>query len=285
MLLRFATCFVTFLLFLSEITLADKTSFEFTTPAQKNIRVWIYTPQALHAQTPILFVIHGVNRDAERYLDEWSPIAEQHQAIVVVPEFDRKAFPKGEDFNHGGVIDEQGKVTPMSSWSYSVIEPLFDSVKARTKNQSERYRLYGHSAGSQFVHRFNYFISQARCDLLIAANAGSYAMPDFNTDYPFGLNHSGLDETALKQALGRPMVILLGTEDKDPNHPQLPRQSEAMKQGPHRLARGEAFYKQANAQAKLYQIPLGWRLEYVPDVAHQNSKMSLHAAPILFSGP
>ena len=41
-------------------------------------------------------------------------------------------------------------------------------MKAATGNRSERYFLYGHSAGAQFVHSFLYAMPQAR----VAAVAG-----------------------------------------------------------------------------------------------------------------
>ena len=51
-----------------------------------------------------------------------------------------------------------------------------------------------------------------------------------------------VDEAGLKAMLQRPLVVLLGTADTDPNHPELRRTPEAMVQGPHRFARGNFFY-------------------------------------------
>ena len=45
----------------------------------------------------------------------------------------------------------------------------FVTVKAATGNRSERYHLYGHSAGAQFVHRFLYFMPDARVAKAVAA--------------------------------------------------------------------------------------------------------------------
>jgi poly(3-hydroxybutyrate) depolymerase len=36
----------------------------------KKVAIWYYLPQNLSAQTPILMLMHGVNRDAQRYRDD-----------------------------------------------------------------------------------------------------------------------------------------------------------------------------------------------------------------------
>ena len=77
-------------------------------------------------------------------------------------------------------------------------------------------------------------------------------------------------------------VVLLGTEETDPNHPSLPHQPEAMAQGPYRLARGEAFYARARALAAAEHVGFGWSCALVPGVGHDNGGMAPVAVRILF---
>src|SRR4051812_3810097 len=46
------------------------------TQAGKTVPVWYYVPQDASPDAPVLFVMHGVKRDAGRYRDEWMPHAQ-----------------------------------------------------------------------------------------------------------------------------------------------------------------------------------------------------------------
>ncbi|MDP1588284.1 MAG: hypothetical protein Q8M07_11100 [Prosthecobacter sp.] len=177
----------------------------------KAIPVWYYLPEAARSDAPVLIVMHGVNRDADRYRDEWTPHAKKHGFILIAPEFSKEAFPGSDGYNLG------------TEGAFQFIEPVFDAVKAATGNRSERYHLYGHSAGAQFVHRFLYFVPQAR-----VAKAGWWTMPDPEIDFPYGLRGSTVDAAALRAMLQRPLIVLLGTADTDEHHINLRRTPEAL---------------------------------------------------------
>ncbi len=239
----------------------------------RTIPVWYFLPENVRADAPVLIVMHGVNRDADRYRDEWTPHAKKYGFILVAPEFSKEAFP-GDD---GYTLGVKG--------AFGFIEPVFDAVKAATGNRSERYHLYGHSAGAQFVHRFLYFVPQARVAKAVAANAGWWTMPDPAIDFPYGLHNSPVDDAALKSALQRPLTVLLGTADIDPNHVHLRRTPEAMAQGPYRFARGHAFFAAGKSRAAALGVPLGWQLATAPGVAHEDKGMAVFAVKELFGQP
>lgn len=245
------------------------------------IKVWYQTPRQVAPTTPIVFVMHGVRRDADRYLAEWAPIAARHGFILVVPEFSQADFPGSLGYNAGFLQEKGGTDRPRSRWSFAVVEPLFDRVKARTGSEAPTYTLYGHSAGGQFVHRYVLLMPEARLSQAIAANAGWYTMPDLGTDYPYGLAATPADEASLKRALGKPLTILLGTADTDVSDPNLRRTPEANAQGPHRYSRGLNFHRRGQAAAKRAGVPFGWRLEEAPGVGHKNGEMAVAAAPLI----
>lgn len=257
-------------------------TFSFDGWAGPPVRVWYHRPGTVRPDTPVLFVMHGVNRDADRYRDQWSALAAQHGFVLVVPEFDAAHFPGGTAYNLGNVFDEAGQPVPRERWSFSVLEPLFDRVRALTGTRVERYDLYGHSAGAQFVHRYLMYVPQARIHRAVAANAGWYTMPAASTAYPYGLGGSGVTDEGVRQALQRPLAIMLGTSDTDTQHRNLRRTPEAMAQGAHRLARGESYYAAGRNAATREDVPFGWVLERVDGVVHDNGGMAPPAAAWLY---
>lgn len=253
--------------------------------AGKTVRVWYARPASAGADSPIVFVMHGVKRNGEDYRNGWQPHARQHGFVLVVPEFSEAEFPGDAGYNFGNTVDAQGKLRPPHEWAFNFVEPIFDEVRAACGSTRPRYFLYGHSAGAQFVHRFVYFVPEARAESLIAANAGWYTLPDLMLDFPYGLRGSPVSEPALRRALERPLVVLLGTADTDPNHPHLRRTPEAMAQGPHRFARGEFFHAAGRRQAEALGTTFGWQLAPAPGVAHSNAGMARHAVERLFGQP
>ncbi len=168
-----------------------------------------------------------------------------------------------------------------SKWTYIAIEHIFDHVKAITKNKSQGYSIYGHSAGAQFVHRLVLFCPDARLNTAISANSGWYTMPINTFKFPYGLKESGISDEGLKQAFNQNMIILLGGKDTDEDHKHLRKTPEAMAQGKHRLFRGKNFYNTAKRESAKLNIPLKWKVKTVKDVGHSNSKMAKAAVKFL----
>lgn len=248
----------------------------------KTVPVWYYLPSAARPDAPVLIVMHGVNRDAERYRDEWIQHAKDYSFVLVAPEFSEKEFPGDSGYNFGGTVDETGHPLPRPQWAFSLIEPLFEAVKQATGNRTEKCYLYGHSAGAQFVHRYLYFVPDAPVAKVVAANAGWWTLPDMAVDFPYGLRGSVVGVAALKAMLQRPLVVLLGSADNDPTHRRLRRTPEAMAQGPHRFARGHYFYDYGRRQAAMLGVPLGWTLAVAPGIGHHDSGMAAFAVEWLF---
>jgi poly(3-hydroxybutyrate) depolymerase len=246
------------------------------------IPVWYYLPKNVRSDAPVLFVMHGVNRDADRYRNEWEPHAEKQGFILLCPEFSNAAFPGEEGYNFGNILDQERRLRPRDQWSFRFLEPIFDAIKAATGNRSQRYHLYGHSAGAQFVHRYLFFTPAARVARAVAANAGVWTVPDSDVDYPYGLRGAGVDSAALRTVFGGPLVVLLGTADTDTMDEHLRRTPEAMTQGPHRYARGKYFFETARRESAALGVPLAWRLATAPEIGHSNKLMAPFALKVLF---
>lgn len=237
--------------------------------------VTVYTaePEGLASDARVVFVLHGVGRNGEEYRDNWIRLAREHGLRVYVPEFSRANFPGAEAYNLGSEPREAGD----PPGAYGVIEPLFDHIRETRGVSAPTYVIFGHSAGAQYVHRFACFVDAPRFDLAIAANAGWYTMADTGAEWPYGL--AGVEAGCEPQRwLERPLVLLLGDADTDPDDRSLRHTPEANAQGPHRYARGQAFYADAQQAASEASWTFNWRIGTVRGVAHDNAAMARAAA-------
>lgn len=254
------------------------------------LNVLTYRPKNYHQDSPVLFVIHGASRAAESYHAVWSPIAEQYNALLVVPYFDKEAgFTTSDQFNLGNVfqldsLDQILATNPEPDWSYSLIEPLFDDVRKITGNRTREYFIYGHSAGSQFLHRFLFFKEKNRVKRAVCANAGWYTMPDDQTRFPYGFAGTFLEDANLRTAFSKRVTILLGEADTKTTGASLRQSPEAMRQGRHRFERGHTFFDYCQRLAVAKNLPFNWDLKTVPGAGHSNEQMAEKAGAILFPG-
>lgn len=245
------------------------------------LRVFLTVPDGLAPDRPVVFVMHGQQRNADEYRDQWHELAVRHDFLLVVPEFSRADFPGAPGYNLGNVRTERGDAVPRERWSFSAIEPLFDVIRERHGLSAEHYSIYGHSAGSQFVHRFLMHLPEARVQKAVAANAGWYTLLDFNLDWPYGLNGSAVSPAGLVRILGQELTILLGDQDTDRTEDSLRQTPEAAAQGPHRLARGYYFFASGRRAAAHRQVPIRWKLAEVKGVDHDNARMAPAAVQFL----
>jgi pimeloyl-ACP methyl ester carboxylesterase len=265
-----------------------KGSLTFTDPIVnpgKPLTVWYYLPGDKKAdKIPILFVMHGTLRNGETYRDQWADIAQKQGVLLLVPEFSRDDYPGGK-YNRGNVLGQNDEAPqPPDTWTFAVLERVFDRVKTLTGSSARQYDIYGHSAGGQFVHRLALLMPQARYRRAVAANAGYYTLPTIAglDPYPFSLKATPATAETLKKDFGRELIILLGEEDRDPKDPDLYHSPEADKQGLHRFARGQYFYKMGKDAASAAGARFGWKLVTVAGVGHSNELMAAAAAESLY---
>jgi hypothetical protein len=260
-------------------SLMGDVTFDFADWSGPPIPVRLFVPDAVDAETPIVIVMHGASRDAERYYENWRSEAAVHDFVVIVPYFSREHFPKSAHYNLGHVFEPgTGEQRPPGAWTFAAIEPLFDAVVEMLDGRQTHYTLFGHSAGSQFLHRFLYYVPGARVKRAIAANAGWYTMPDFGIRYPYGLAESGVTEEVLAGYFARDLVVLLGDADTLREDDDLRKTPEAELQGAHRFDRGRTFYRVARARAEALGVDFNWRLQEVQGAGHSNAEMTPAAA-------
>ncbi|SHK49550.1 hypothetical protein [Rhodothermus profundi] len=252
---------------------------------EQPLTVWYYLPDNFPPDGRVVIVMHGVKRNAHTYRDQWISHARRFHFLVLAPRFPAQQF-SSRGYHQGNMQDAQGRFQPERLWTFTVIDSLFQYVRRLLQLTTNRFALYGHSAGGQFVHRYALFRSSTQADLLIAANTGWYTLPRWDITYPYGLKGSPLtrvDEVA--RAFQRRLIVLLGEKDTDPQDPYLNNAPEARAQGPHRLARGLYFYQNARQQADSLGLPFCWGLQTVPEVGHSNRGMAGPAAQLIAFPP
>jgi predicted peptidase len=171
----------------------------------------LYVPAA-HQQTvrplPLVVVVHGTNRTAERYRTMFREFAEAHNCIVLAP-----LFPAGiiepEDLNnfkrilfHDIRFDE-------------VLLSMIDQIGARYRVDTDRFLLHGFSGGGQFVHRFAYLHPHRISALSIGAPG---RITRIDPDVPWWLGTADVKEVFgrdldLPELAKVPVQMLVGAED------------------------------------------------------------------------
>jgi len=159
---------------------------------------------------------------------------------------------------------------------------VLQALRASGITRRRTARLYGHSAGAQFVHRLTAIEPHEPFEAMVSANAGWYTLPTLGRPFPEGLAGLGLGPDALERWFAYPMTILAGDRDIDESDENLPREPGALAQGPTRFARAAYFHAFGEREAARTGLPFRWRLVTAPGVAHDGAAMSRAASALWF---
>ena len=235
-----------------------------------------YTPR-----TPVLFVHHGVGRNGAAYRDYWLPLAEENNLLAIAIEFTEAHFPDYLRYHFGNMHNEDGSLNPREQWTYGIVPRLFDALRSAGVTQRERYGLFGHSAGGQFVHRMLSFGFRDRVAFAVGANAGTYAMPDLTVAWPFGLGETEVTPGSLAEWLAFPITVMAGTNDTRTTGRYFPKGPRSMRQGETRWHRAHNYVRLGQDAAQALGMQCGWSVIDVPGVGHDGHRMSIAAAPVI----
>lgn len=255
--------------------------------ANKGMRVFYYVPANVTASTPIVFVMHGAERNALEYRNAIIGKAEQKGFIAVVPEFSEVNFPDVNGYQIGNIYQDGDAPTaaslkPEPEWALSVIEPLFSYVKVQTQNNNMGYHMIGHSGGAQFAHRFLLCKRQLRLQKLLVSAAGWYTATDLAVNFPYGQNNSLLEGLDLAPVFAQKVFVQVGAADNSTTTTAIRRDALAEAQGASRLARAQYFFQKANSRASAMSVPFHWEFRVIPGLGHDFNQSLPHSADLLF---
>jgi hypothetical protein len=258
----------------------------------------------------VVIVLHGRLRDADAYLrtaeralDASSVSSES--TLLVAPQFlataDVEHHALNADMLHWewtswmGGLDARG---PCALSSFDVLDSLIAHYAGYPAVRD--IVIAGHSGGAQVAHRYA-IVGRASGGAQVArlrhviANPSSYVYFDAARPFPASLPCDdvndwkyGLDRLpryARADAAPRDLearyaqsdvTYLLGERDCDPLHPALDRSCAANAQGPHRLARGRAYFAYLLAR----HPRLKHRYHEVPGAGHNGEAMFVSDAGV-----
>jgi pimeloyl-ACP methyl ester carboxylesterase len=247
--------------------------------ASPDIQIYYSAPPTISENTKIMFIIHGASRKAKQGLNDWLPLVEGRDVVLIAPEFSSEFY---NEYAYLMKTTQTGRVLKDTSRDLeSSLGDIFDFFSSKFKITTKKFRLYGHSGGSQFVHRYLLLSDETRVDKVAMANAGFYTFANPAIKYPFGIKNMDVSDHRLKWFLSLKGGVFLGGEDNNPKHRSLPSMRKAKQQGEHRLERGTNFFNHLVQLGVKKNMPFRWRYQVVPGVSHDNAGMSLAAANFL----
>jgi hypothetical protein len=259
-----------------------KTAFVFKSSGNRDVPMYITVPANLTASTHVLLNMHGNGRTASSYHDAWYPWTRNHNYILVTPYFSDANWPDSA-YHQGNVFEAEncvGALNPEASWSFTIVDNAFTHLKSRFQLRDNKYDIWGHSAGAQFVHRMLLWKPNARIRFGMAANSGWYTAPDTSISCPYGLRNPLLSFTTqrLVDYTNRHMIIFRGTEDtlRDSDLRTTP---EADAQGMNRWERARYMYDKGVE----INTNLNWQLIAVPNSGHDKDTMAPGAQEFLLN--
>lgn len=276
---------------------------------RRRIQVSYFMPGRFTPGSPILLVLPGGSRNADKHLEAWIGPARRNNVLVAA-----LGYP-ADDYNYaayqlGGVVrdlrirntmvwpdDEEDSLSdapirreeitfepqPRSAWVFSDFDRIFGMIARAAGSRRETYDLYGHSAGAQLAHRLALFRPNSGAARIVAANAGVYTLPKLDEPLIFGLDGSGLTAADLRASFATRLTVLLGDADRKRRFEgRAQRSNEAELQGPDRFTRGQTFFDAAREEARRLHAPFRWSLRVAPGVGHDRDRMARAAARILY---
>ena len=253
-----------------------------------DFEVFYHVPESYNATSKVVFIMHGGSRDAEGIRNNMIAKSNEYNFILIAPKFSSENFSLGDGYNLGNVyIDGDNPSTTTlnneEDWSFSIIEPLFDSVVNSLSLTGEKYNLFGFSAGAQFVHRFILFKPSARFDKVIAGAAGWYTVPNLSIPFPYGYDNSILSATNLNNLLSKDLYIQVGALDNDPNSAGLRHNEYADAQGLNRVTRAVNFFESGQNIAENNNYNFNWSLHIIQGAEHNFTPNANNACDLMFN--
>ena len=260
---------------------SEKVPFECPAPFEgKTVNIWYNIPEGVSGRAPVQIVMHGDGRNADGYFKAWKTFSDEKGFVLLVPEFDKEQFPQ-RMYHQGNVMAEDGSFNPSDDRIYKVIDAIFEYFLSHSDIKADRFNIYGHSAGGQFVHRYMMLGDTRHVARAVAANPGWYSFPTDTAAWPYG-TAGILSPEAKKEFYAKDMVVLLGQADTLRENNNLHISPEADAQGMTRLERGTTYYNWCKADAETLGLDFNWTLEYVPGVGHSNTRMAPAAVAAIY---
>ena len=195
---------------------------------------YVYAPTSMSPKPDLLVLVHGtpaetwsVDETAKYYIDHWIDFAKDEGTILIAPSFSDENFSsrKGEiEDKMTGYRGLFGREIGADEWVLRIV----DAYQQEFGEMGEKFSLYGHSAGGQFVGRF-LVTHPERVERAVITAAVTYPQPNLEVTWPYGMGelHTQIewDENTIRQedvvpdpqkwleATQIPLTVLVGLND------------------------------------------------------------------------
>ena len=195
---------------------------------------WMIRPDKANPSRALL-AVHGLNREAERMAQLLCPRADATGRTIVLPVFDRQAWPRFQRAACG----------QRSDWALLALLRILRDEGWITEEAPD---LSGFSGGAQFAHRFAWLYPSEVARLCLVA-PGWWTFPDASGAYPYGIRLDGATDAvatfrlraSLVRFLDREIEVCVGALDVEQDR-NLRQGAELMaQQGSNRLERAKAW--------------------------------------------
>jgi len=273
------------------------------------LSIFYHKPKEFNGNSQVLIVIPGAGRNADDYRDSWVDAAEKYNVLILSPSYSEKDYdfsnyhmaglinnfkfnkkPRKEKYNNRYVLkidDEDISFNPYNNSKnliFSDFDRLFDITITTLGTNQTQYDIFGHSAGGQIAHRLALFKPNTKVNRILASNSGSYTAPVLETKLPFGIQDALLSDQDLREAFQEKLTLFIGELDNENGTGGTLLHSPTVnKQGLHRFARAQYFYKKAKLAAEELNTPLSWQLKIIPNIGHNYRLMGKAAAEHLYA--
>ena len=173
-----------------------------------------YIPKNFNSKTAkYFFGIHGAGDwhrpGALNRIAQFKAVADVKNLVVIAPAFDcilNWPINRERDLDKNWKFKDQRIIKDRYLWGFVTLLNKFNEHRTDLKlieifeffNENlmrrEKFHLYGHSGGGQFVCRFVTFYPEL-IDKVAASSPGTFAFPRRDKDYPYGLKLDNLEKT------------------------------------------------------------------------------------------
>lgn len=197
-----------------------------------------YIPTGNHIKYKLLIVIHGTDGSAEAYMNRVfnnaCPISicpdgnsydenymNQNGIVVITPYFDIGTFHDFDRFFEYSISEKRSDI-----WMLDVIELVNKKIGSQ-KLEKDKFYIFGHSKGGQFISAFSMYYSDRIKKAAAAGSGWYYHMFIEPSEWVKASAHSLVAEYS--KFLKLPYSIIIGTNDTAENNSNR-RRKEAIKQ-------------------------------------------------------
>jgi poly(3-hydroxybutyrate) depolymerase len=245
----------------------------FAARADQRVSYCLYVPESYEEDGrqayPLVVLVHGTERGAQRYRDEFIAFAESAQCIVLAPLFPAGIEVPG-DLENYKFIEFRGMRFDL------LLLDMVAEVQEKYRVRGERFLIHGFSGGGHFVHRFLYLHPKR----VLAASIGAPGMVTLlDAAKPWHVGTADLEakfgiapDIAAMRAVRVQMIV--GAEDTATWEITVPETSHLYMQGVNDAGRNRIERLTALKESFLAN-GIDVQLDIVPGVAHEGWKPAL----------